>query len=125
MEEIFESKFHKIKLVLTGSDEPNNGRMLHIADIYINDELKTNEYFGKWNRLDWDLENYTFESNDGAFVYTPKEGGGFLIKTESFQKIDLPYKALSTINFLKNEFIENTLQIIYKDETTIIKLDNL
>lgn len=125
MNTVFESAYHKIKLILTGWDEPNNGRMLHTADLYINEKLKTNKYFDKWNRLDWNLENYMFESNDGKFVYIPKEGGGFLIETSSFRKIDLPYKALSTITFLKNEFIGNILRIIHTDKTITIQLENL
>jgi hypothetical protein len=36
MSEILASKHHDIKIELTGWDEPNNGRMLHIADIFIN-----------------------------------------------------------------------------------------
>ena len=36
MPELFKSKFHDIKLVITGTNEPNNGRELWVADIYMN-----------------------------------------------------------------------------------------
>ena len=51
MKEIIESKPRDIKLVITGSDEPNNGRMLWVADIYVSSKIETEKYFGSWNRL--------------------------------------------------------------------------
>lgn len=121
----FESKFHDIKLVITGTDEPNNGRMLWMADIYINGKLQTEKYFGNWNRLNWNLDSYVMDSIDGRYIFIPAESGGFLIDTTSLEKVNLPYKKLSTITFLKNEFSDNTLLLSYTDEVVRIELDEL
>ncbi len=125
MQQNYSSKFHDIKLVITGTDEPNNGRMLWVADIYINAKIETEKYFGSWNKLNQNLDNYVMDSPDGRYVFIPAEGGGFLIDTSSMEKINLPYKALTTIKFLKNVFAGNTLMITYTDEVINIETDRL
>ena len=125
MQQNYSSKFHDIKLVITGTDEPNNGRMLWVADIYINAKIETEKYFGSWNRLNQNLDNYVMDSPDGKYVFIPAEGGGFLIDTSTLEKVNLPYKALTTIKFLKNEFAGNTLVITYSDEVVNIETDRL
>ena len=122
---VITSKYNKIELVLTGWDEPNNGRMLQVADLYIDETLRNEEYFGIWNRLDQNIEYYQMDSLDGRYVYIPAEGGGFLIETTSSKKIPLPYKALSTLTFIKNEFIEGFLVITHSDEIITVNLENL
>ena len=121
----FESIFHNIKLAITGTDEPNNGRMLWVADLYINGKIETEKYFGNWNRLNEQLDNYVMDSPDGRYVFIPAEGGGFLIDTSSLEKINLPYKALTTLKFLKNEFTKNALLITCTDEVINIETDRL
>ena len=125
MQQNYSSKFHDIKLVITGTDEPNNGRMLWVADIYINAKIETEKYFGSWNRLNQNLDNYVMDSPDGKYVFIPAEGGGFLIDTSTLEKVNLPYKALTTIKFLKNEFTGDTLVITYSDEVINIETDRL
>lgn len=125
MQQNYSSKFHDIKLVITGTDEPNNGRMLWVADIYINAKIETEKYFGSWNKLNQNLDNYVMDSPDGRYVFIPAEGGGFLIDTSSLEKVNLPYKALTTIKFLKNEFTGDTLVITYSDEVINIETDRL
>ena len=125
MQQNHSSKFHDIKLVITGTDEPNNGRMLWVADIYINAKIETEKYFGSWNRLNQNLDNYVMDSPDGKYVFIPAEGGGFLIDTSTLEKVNLPYKALTTIKFLKNEFTGDTLVITYSDEVVNIETDRL
>ena len=125
MQQNYSSKFHDIKLVITGTDEPNNGRMLWVADIYINAKIETEKYFGSWNRLNQNLNNYVMDSPDGKYVFIPAEGGGFLIDTSTLEKVNLPYKALTTIKFLKNEFTGDTLVITYSDEVVNIETDRL
>ena len=125
MQQNYSSKFHDIKLVITGTDEPNNGRMLWVADIYINAKIETEKYFGSWNRLNQNLDNYVMDSPDGKYVFIPAEGGGFLIDTSTLEKVNLPYKALTTIKFLKNDFAGNTLMITYTDELVNIETDRL
>lgn len=121
----FKSKFHDIKLVITGTDEPNNGRELWVADIYINGINQTEKYFGSWNWLNWNLDNYVMDSPDGSYVFIPAEGGGFLINTSTLERINLPYNALSTIKFLKNEFVHDTLILTYTDEVINVELNTL
>lgn len=121
----FFSKFHDIKLIITGADEPNNGRMLWVADIYINNKIQTEKYFGSWNRLNENLDNYVMDSHEGKFVFIPAEGGGFLIDTTSMEKISLPYKELSAIKFLGNEFTTEILFLFYTDDNIIIDLSNI
>ena len=125
MQQNYSSKFHDIKLVITGTDEPNNGRMLWVADIYINAKIETEKYFGSWNKLNQNLDNYVMDSPDGKYVFIPAEGGGFLIDTSTLEKVNLPYKALTTIKFLKNEFTGDTLVITYSDEVVNIETDRL
>lgn len=125
MPELFKSKFHDIKLVITGTNEPNNGRELWVADIYMNGINQTEKYFGSWNWLNWNLDNYVMDSPDGKYVFIPAEGGGFLINTSTLERIDLPYNALSTIKFLKNEFTGNALKISYTDEVISVDLHTL
>jgi hypothetical protein len=125
MQQNYSSKFHDIILIITGIDEPNNGRMLWVADIYINCKIVTEKYFGSWNRLNEKLDNYVMDSPDGRYVFIPAEGGGFLINTISYEKICLPCKTLTTIKFLKNEFTGNSLQITYTDEVINVDLHTL
>ncbi|MFN0200602.1 MAG: hypothetical protein ACKVTZ_03735 [Bacteroidia bacterium] len=125
MKDTFTSQFADIKLILTGWDEPNNGRMLHTADLYIQGELRNQEYFGEWNRLDENLSQYEMDSKEGKFVYIPAEGGGFLIDTLTFEKIALPDKGLSTLTFVKNEFTEHHLLLVHTDEVIRFDLVNL
>lgn len=117
----FESKFHDIKLKITGTDEPNNGRMLWIADIFVDGRIETERYFGSWNRLNEKLDSYVMDSPDGKYIFIPAEGGGFLIDTSTMEKVNLPYKALTTLKFLKNEFSGDTLAITYTDEVVNIE----
>jgi hypothetical protein len=118
------SKYHNIVVELKGWDEPNNGRMLHIADIFVNGILENNRYFDDWNRLDAKLDQLTFDSPDGAYVYVPAESGGFLINTSSFEKIKLPYKPISTVTFLGNYFRNSILIVTYTDEITLFNTMN-
>lgn len=99
--------------------------MLWVADLFVNNDDVTVKYFGSWNRLNENLDNYVMDSPDGKFVFIPAEGGGFLIDTLSLQKISLPYKELSTIKFLKNEFSGENLYLFYTDENVKIEISNI
>lgn len=118
------SKFHDIVIKLNGWDEPNSGRILHIADIFVNGLLENEKYFGDWNRLDEKLDKVTIDSPDGKFVYIPAESGGFLINTTNYEKIKLPYKRISTVKFLGNYFWNSILIIVYTDEITLFNTVN-
>lgn len=112
-----------IELRIVGYDEPNNGRELHIAELYIKGENVSDTYFtNKWNRLNLNLNHFIFESPDSNYVFIPAEGDSFVISTKSFQKYHLPTKELSTIYFLKNEFEKTKLTVYYTDEIVEIIL---
>jgi len=119
MQEIIKSNFHHIAISLTGLDEPNNGRILHIADIVINGRIQNSQYFDNWNRLDERLDKLVFDSPGKDFVFIPAEAGGFLINTLTLEKVALPYKKLSTFTFIGNCFINSLLIIVHIDELII------
>lgn len=64
-------------------------------------------------------------SLNGNFVFIPAEGHSFLLDTQQFNKIELPYKPLSTLTFLANSFTENELIISYTDEKLYFNLIDL
>src|SRR5690554_4891692 len=120
----YKSNNNNIELKIVGYDEPNNGRDLHIAELYINGENCTRKYFkDNWNRLDFDLDNFQFESPDSKYIFIPAEANSFVINVNTLSIIYMPYKGLSTIYFKKNEFIENKIIIYYKDEIVEVNLD--
>lgn len=125
MNTIYTSTNKQIQLEIIGYDEPNNGRALHVVNLYINGELQNEKYFGNWNRLNENLSEYNMNSLNGDFVFIPAEGKSFLIDTINLNKIELPYKALSTLAFKGNKFTESELIVFYSNETLIIKFDDL
>ena len=125
MNTIYKSTNQQIQIEIIGYDEPNNGRALHVVNLYINGELQNEKYFGNWNRLNENLSEYNMNALNGDFVFIPAEGKSFLIDTINLKKIELPYKALSTLTFKGNKFTESELIIIYSDETINIKFDDL
>ena len=48
-----------------------------------------------------------------------------MIDTTTHEKKGLPYKEISTIKFLENEFTGDSLIITYTDEVVRIRLDEL
>jgi hypothetical protein len=124
MQEVIKSQFHDIFIKFTGWDEPNNGRMLHTADLVINGQVQNEKYFDDWNRLDEKLDKVTFDSPDKKFVYVPAESGGFLINTETYEKVKLPYKRISTVTFIGNFFIDKILVLVHIDEIILFNTAN-
>ncbi|KQT18414.1 hypothetical protein ASG31_06740 [Chryseobacterium sp. Leaf404] len=123
MKTLYQSKNGKIELKIVGYDEPNNGRSLHIAELYIQSKDYTSQYFENgWNRLNFNLDDFQFESADSKFIFIPAEGNSFLINTNTFAIIKFPFKAFSTFHFKKNEFLENSVKIYYSDETLELNL---
>lgn len=117
------SIYHNIELRVIGYDEPNNGRELHIADIFIDGIKCSDQYFrDKWNRLNFNLEKFEFESRDKKYVFIPAESYSFIINCVDLSTIYSDFKGLSTINFIKNKFLEDKLQIFYMDEIVEISL---
>ncbi|MCA6065714.1 hypothetical protein JI747_000905 [Chryseobacterium sp. RG1] len=123
MKTLYQSKNRKIELKIIGYDEPNNGRELHIAELYINGKNLSDNYFeNKWNRLNFNLDEFQFESPNSKYIFIPAEGYSFLININTLLMIKLPYKALSTLHFKKNEFLENKIKIYYNNETIELNL---
>lgn len=117
----FKSKFHNAELKITGYDEPNNGRMLHVAELWIAVVNQTLNFFEHGLYLDFELKNYNMDSPDGKFIFIPEEGGGALIDMSSLEKIKLPYKGISTVTFRGNSFTESTLTLNHTDR--VIQFD--
>lgn len=124
MDNVIKSQFHDIVLELTGWDEPNNGRLLRTCDLKINGKLENAKYFENWNRLDQRLDKLSFDSTDKRYVYIPAESGGFLIDTNTLNKIQLPYKSLSTLKFMENYFDNDMLVLVYSDEIIKFNMSN-
>lgn len=123
---MYKSKQGNIELKIVGYDEPNNGRELHIAELFINGENRNNDYFkNNWNRLNFNLNDLQFESDDLKYVFIPAEGNSFIINTETFKSFYIPYKGISTILFKKNEFTHNSLIVHYSDEKIVINIYDL
>ncbi|GAA4151057.1 hypothetical protein GCM10022217_04580 [Chryseobacterium ginsenosidimutans] len=118
-----------LKLKCIDIVEPNNGRMLYKVDLFLNNKNVTEEYFGKWNYINFYLTQYSPNNND--WIYIPKEGEHFLIKISTLEKVELPYIPLSAATFIKNIFVHDYLiilcsdQIIFKNliNETVIKID--
>lgn len=123
---MYKTKKGNIELKIVGYDEPNNGRELHIAELCINGENYTSKYFkNNWNRLNFNLKDYLFESPNFKYVFIPAESVSFIINAETLDYTALPYKAISTTLFKKNEFIGNSLIIHYSDEIIEYNLENV
>lgn len=123
---VYKSTQGNIELSIVGYDEPNNGRELHIAALFINGKNLSSEYFkNKWNRLNFNLNEFQFESEDLKYVFIPAEGNSFLINTQTLCAVYMPYKVVSTVCFKKNEFIDNSLIIHYIDEIINVDLNDL
>ncbi len=118
----YKSTKNNIELKLTGWDEPNNGRMLQVADLYVKGQLQNEKYFRNWNRLNENLSKFQFESEDGNYLYIPAESGGFVLNTNTLDYFDLPYKGLSTLTFKGNFFHQHYLVVIYSDEVCLVNL---
>ncbi len=79
---MYNSRQGNIELKIIGYEEPNNGRELHIAELSINGKNYSDEYFkDKWNRLNFNLNEFQFESDDLKYVFIPAEGNSFVIDT--------------------------------------------
>ncbi len=121
---MYKTKSEHIELRIVGYDEPNNGRELHIAELFINGKNCSDDYFkNKWNRLNFNLSEFIFESDDLNYVFIPAEGDAFVINTQTLSIIYVPPKGGSTLFFKKNEFLNNKIILHYTDESIEVSLD--
>ncbi|WP_090106042.1 hypothetical protein [Chitinophaga sp. CF118] len=77
-----------ITLNLGDYKEPNNGRDLLVAELIINGEDRTTDYFGSWNLTSTKLDKYQFSDPDNRFCFIPKESPSFLIDTLTLDKFE-------------------------------------
>jgi hypothetical protein len=87
-------------------------------------DKSNDKYFENWNRLDQRLDKLNFDSPDKRYVYIPAKSGDFLIDTITLNKIQLPYKRLSTLEFIEIYFDNDTLVLVYSDEVVKINMLN-
>jgi len=112
-----------IELRIVGYEEPNNGRELHVAQLFVNQKDQSKSFFKNgWNRLNFNLQEFQFESENSEFVFIPAEGNSFIINLKTFELTYIPYKSTSTVLFLKNEFHDDKLTVYYRDETIDVEL---
>ncbi len=107
--QIFNSIF-ELQIIDTIEWQPQ--RMLHQVTLSHNGKDVTAQYFGTWNYLNFNLDNYQGLSPDKKYLYIPKEGDHFVINTETLEKIELPEIPLSTLYFEGNSFIGDSLVIL-------------
>lgn len=120
-----ETAEHSFEIVYIDNDEPNNGRMLRVVSFYIDDEDVTKKYFKSWNKLNWELEHFQFNSKNNRYVFLPKETTPFLVDTVTLKKHDLKSIELSTVHFIGNIFYDSFLIIISQKEIHMVELTSL
>jgi len=123
-EHIFESEHYPIKLVAKTLDEPHPGHMIWRYEFYREGKLLNDPLLNyKWGGLYPDLDGYSMESDDGAFVYIPTEGSTLIYDTKS--KKFKSYTAViegSNNTFVTNVFSEGRLLVVFKRSIQIVEL---
>jgi hypothetical protein len=114
---------HLVELKITGYDEPNNGRELWIADLFIDNRPANNLFKNGWNRLKFKLEKFIFSAADESFVFIPAEGTSLLINTSTLEVHYPEAIGLSTIHYLGNCFYNRKLVIAYTHYFTVYNPD--
>ncbi|MDF2192760.1 hypothetical protein [Paraflavitalea sp. CAU 1676] len=119
----FDTASGPLTLACIDIDEPNNGRMLYKVTLKLGELDVTEKYFGGWNYINFNLDQYQPVSPDQTWIYIPQEGDHFLINANTLEKILLAYVPLSAATFKSNHFIENTLLIINSNKIIAKNLD--
>jgi len=103
--------------------EPNNGRELWQANLYINQELKNDILKNNSIYLNFNLDKFCFDSADNRYVFIPDEGESFYIDLATLQVFYLPYEGLSTLTFLGNHFYNNQLMVVYRSNYILVDVN--
>jgi hypothetical protein len=119
-----ENSGNRVDMNIIRMDELSNGYMVNLIQILINGSDRTEEFFGKWNRITTDLNRYQFSGFGNRFCFIPAETGYFLLDIQTLQKIMLPIRGIDLEgNIFEKErhllFTHNHLYItdVYKGET--------
>lgn len=115
MNKIYTSYLIDIQLKIIDYDEPNNGRALWVADLIIHRKIENQLFKNAWNRLNFYLDRYEMQSYCNKYIFIPAESFSFVINTDTYKPCYLPYKGLSTLNFIGNFFTEHYLVVVYMD----------
>ncbi len=94
--------------------EPNNGRMLYVVQLLLDEADVTRQFFDGWNHINTNLHKYVPVSGNKQWIYIPKEGDHFLINTATLEKTGLPDLEVSATTFIGNLFIGGYLLIVGK-----------
>lgn len=124
MSQIWTTQNKRFRLEITGYDEPNNGRELWIAELFIDGAKVTERYLGSWPRLNFKIDHLQFESEETKHVFIPQEGAAFIIDTDTLDQHVLSDIPLSTLYFMGNFFDHNYLYVVYQDLVERIDLSS-
>lgn len=123
MNKTFKAQTIGFELKITNYDEPNNGRELWVADLIVHGKQANHLFKHAWNRLNFRLDNYQMSDANQQFMFIPAEGNAFLLNIHQTNKpIYLPYKPLSTLQFVGNFFQSDYLVLLYTDEIVLFHL---
>lgn len=112
------------KMEIVDYYEPNNGRSLWLANLFINKELRNNFFKNQANQLNFNLKQFVFCSPCNQYVFVPAEGECFILTISTLKADYLPFVLLSTAFFLGNYFYNNQLLIIYQNKYMTFHLDS-
>ncbi|MBV7441315.1 hypothetical protein KRX57_07770 [Weeksellaceae bacterium TAE3-ERU29] len=111
----------KLTVDFVGYSEPNNGRELWKVDVLYNSSNINSKLFPNgWNYINFRVEKWQLESF--GFAYIPVEGTAKLLKLNTSEIHNLPYKGTSTVSFIGNVFGFGKLMEIYVDLIQITDL---
>lgn len=120
------SKSGALKINILTWAEPNNGRMLWKADVYLNDLKVNNQIFGgTWNYLNYGIGKLMLEDDKEAYLYIPVEGISRIIRKSDGEIFKLPFVDTSTSGYIGNRFKDDYLLEIHKDKLILTFLKTM
>lgn len=115
-----------LSIALPDCIEPNNGRMLWVAQVYHQGQDITGALFPSNDHyFNFELDHWSLNDTQNRCYYLPSEGSALLIFKEGFRIIRLPYQPLSTLHFWGNLFTAAHLIEIFTHQLRITHLAGL